>query len=167
MNERLDQQLVYRQSQRNARYCPIRFGLHMELFDELIRQVALSDSTRAFILERVRGELNQTLDSYKKVLEVSLVEEAKVVVDQKVDPEVMILQRKLDDAQAELAVVVEDHENVNSDLKELENKFELMERIEIQVHQPEIAFTKRLGQALERQLYHFDNPPVFDTGEDE
>lgn len=111
--------------------------------------MALSDSTRAFILERVRGELNQTLDSYKKVLEVSLVEEAKVVVDQKVDPEVMILQRKLDDAQAELAVVVEDHENVNSDLKELENKFELMERIEIQVHQPEIAFTKRLGQALE------------------
>lgn len=35
MNERLDQQLVYRQSQRNARYCPIRFGLHMELFGKI------------------------------------------------------------------------------------------------------------------------------------
>jgi hypothetical protein len=114
-----------------------------------MREVALNDSMRAFMLERVRGELNQTLDAYKKILEVSLIEEGKVVVDRHVDPEVVILLNKLEDAEADLAIVLAEHENVNSDLKEVEDKFELMDRIQEQVQLPEIAFTKRLGQALE------------------
>jgi len=167
MNEQLNEQLRNKQSQLNARYCPIRFSLHMEMFDEIRREVALVELLRAFMLERVRGELNQTLDAYKKVLEVSLVEEAKVVVDRRVDPEVIILQKRLDDAEADLASIMEEHESALSDLKDVELKFELMERIQDQVHGPEIEFTKGLGKALELQLFHFDNPPTFDTGDEE
>jgi len=32
MNEKLDSELVIRQSQASANYCPIRLDLHMELF---------------------------------------------------------------------------------------------------------------------------------------
>jgi len=167
MNERLNELQEYRQSQQNSRYCPIRFGLHMEVFDEMVREVALNDSVRAFMLIRVRGELFQTLDAYKKVFEVSLAEECKALAEDRIDPEILILRQKMEDAETELASVLEENESVHSDLKEVESKYELMDRIEEQVHEPEILFTKQLGEALERQLWHFENPPTYDTGEDE
>lgn len=167
MAGKLNELQEYRQSQLTSKYCPIRFGLHLELFDELIRQVALYDSMRAYMLDRVRGELLLTLDSYKAVFEVSLVEESKAQAEQKIDPEIMHFNQKLDEAQEELASVLEENESVHSDLKEVESKYELMERIESQVYEPEILFLQQLGEALERQIWHFENPPTYDTGEEE
>lgn len=110
---------------------------------------------RAFMLERVRGELGQTVAAYKQVLENSLVEENKVVVEERVDPEVVILQSKLEVANSDLATITSENESVLSDWKEIEEKFNLMMRIRKEVHEPEITLTKKLGENIDVYISHF------------
>jgi hypothetical protein len=116
--------------------------------DELIRQVAIESPSRAYMLERVRVELNQTREAYKKVLDVSLVEESKIKDDQ-MDGELQLMSKKLDDVQAELKAAEEENLSLNSDYRELLYKYELFERVQTQLHEPEIEFAKRISAALE------------------
>jgi hypothetical protein len=100
------------------------------------------------MLERVRVELNQTREAYKKVLDVSLVEESKIKDDQ-MDGELQLMSKKLDDVQAELKAAEEENLSLNSDYRELLYKYELFERVQTQLHEPEIEFAKRISAALE------------------
>jgi len=83
----------------------------------------------------------------------------------KSDPELMILQRKMEVAETQLANITEENETAKSDMRELELKYEVFNRIQNNVREPEIALLQKLGANLERQLWHFENPPEIDEGE--
>jgi len=98
-------------------------------------------------------------------LDVSVCEQSKSVSENKTDPELMILQRKLEVAEASLANITEENETAKSDMRDLDLKYELFDRIQNNVREPEIELLKKLGANLERQLWHFENPPEIDEGE--
>jgi len=120
----------------------------MNCSDELIRQVTIQCPLRGFLLSRVRGELNQTLEAYRLTLDASLAEEGKVRIDQS-DAEVMMLTKKLNEAEAELKIAEEEHSNLVSDYREVLGRYDLFERIKTQLHEPAVTFAKSVGQAIE------------------
>jgi len=108
--KKLDTQMEKRQANKvvpsTPSYCPIRYTLHIELFDELIRQVTLECRFRGYMLNRVRGELFETLDSYKSLVQTSLVEDSRVEsLETLADPETLILKQRVADLESELAVL--------------------------------------------------------------
>lgn len=63
LRENLDSKLMDRQA-RESGICPVREELFSQCFDEIIRQVTLSESERGLLLLRVRDEIKMTIDAY-------------------------------------------------------------------------------------------------------
>ena len=63
LREMLDQKLMERQA-RESGICPVREELFSQCYDEIIRQVALSESERGLMLLRVRDEVKMTIAAY-------------------------------------------------------------------------------------------------------
>lgn len=169
ISQKLESEMVRREASKVSydahNYCPIRYTLHMELFDELIRQVTLECRFRGYLLNRMRGELYETLDAYKSLLHTSLVEDSRTETADQVDPEILSLRSKLAALEVEFKAVQKDRFDVGCDYKEMCDKMDMLDRIRTQLHEPEIQFTKRIQHAMERQLYHFQNPPSFEEEE--
>ena len=70
LREQLDQRLMERQA-REEGICPVREALFAECFDELIRQVTLSEPERGILLLRVRDEIRMTLIAYQTLYQSS------------------------------------------------------------------------------------------------
>ena len=64
LREVLDQMLMERQA-RDKGICPIREELYAQCFDELIRQVTLSEPERGLLLLRIRDEARMTIAAYQ------------------------------------------------------------------------------------------------------
>ncbi|CAL8074576.1 unnamed protein product [Orchesella dallaii] len=64
LNDALNEQLTNRQARPDG-ICPIRRELADQTFDELIRQITLSQPERGLLLLRVRDELRMTLSAYQ------------------------------------------------------------------------------------------------------
>lgn len=101
------------------------------------------------MLNRVRGELYQTLDSYKTLLHTSLEEDSRSESTDIVDPEILSLRTKLANIESEYFNVQKERFNVGCDYKELCDKMELLDRIRTQLHEPEIKFTTKIRHAME------------------
>lgn len=169
ISKKLESEVVRRQACKVTsevnNYCPIRYTLHMELFDELIRQVTLECRFRGYLLNRLRGELYETLDAYKSLLHTSLVEDSRTDTAAQVDPEMVSLRTKLAKVEVEIKAVQKERFDVGCDYKEMCDKMDFLDMIRTQLHEPEIQFTKRIQHAMERQLWHFQNPPSFEEEE--
>lgn len=63
LRELLDQKLMERQA-RESGICPVREELFAQCFDEIIRQVTLSEPERGLLLLRVRDEIKMTIAAY-------------------------------------------------------------------------------------------------------
>ena len=63
LRENLDSKLMDRQA-RESGICPVREELFSQCFDEIIRQVTLSESERGLLLLRVRDEIKMTISAY-------------------------------------------------------------------------------------------------------
>jgi len=60
----LDQKLMERQA-RESGICPVREELFSQCFDEIIRQVTLSEPECGLLLLRVRDEIKMTIAAYQ------------------------------------------------------------------------------------------------------
>ena len=60
----LDQKIMERQA-REMGICPVREELFGQCFDEIIRQVTLSEPERGLLLLRVRDEIKMTIAAYQ------------------------------------------------------------------------------------------------------
>jgi len=68
LQESLDNRLVQRRA-REAGLCAVRYELHAEVFDELIRQVTVNCPERGLLLLRVRDDFRTTVASHKALYE--------------------------------------------------------------------------------------------------
>ena len=71
LREMLDQKLMERQA-RESGICPVREELFSQCYDEIIRQVALSESERGLMLLRVRDEVKMTIAAYQTLYQSSV-----------------------------------------------------------------------------------------------
>ena len=67
----LDQKLMERQA-RESGICPVREELFSQCFDEIIRQVTLSEPERGLLLLRVRDEIKMTIAAYQTLYQSSV-----------------------------------------------------------------------------------------------
>lgn len=71
LRELLDQKLMERQA-RESGICPVREELFAQCFDEIIRQVTLSEPERGLLLLRVRDEIKMTIAAYQTLYQSSV-----------------------------------------------------------------------------------------------
>jgi len=71
LREMLDQKLMERQA-RESGICPVREELFSQCFDEIIRQVTLSEPERGLLLLRVREEIKMTIYAYQTLYQSSV-----------------------------------------------------------------------------------------------
>lgn len=71
LQELLEKRLVDRQA-RLTGICPVREDLFSQVFDELIRQIALDGHELGLLLLRVRDEIRMTIDAYETLYESSV-----------------------------------------------------------------------------------------------
>ena len=71
LREMLDQKLMERQA-RESGICPVREELFSQCFDEIIRQVTLSEPERGLLLLRVRDEIRMTIAAYQTLYQSSV-----------------------------------------------------------------------------------------------
>lgn len=64
LNKELDKRLTERQARDNG-ICPVREELFSQVFDEIIRQVAIDSSERGLLLHRVKDETKMTIAAYQ------------------------------------------------------------------------------------------------------
>ena len=70
LREMLDQKLMERQA-RESGICPVREELFSQTFDEIIRQIGLSEAERGLLLLRIRDELKMTIGAYQTLYKSS------------------------------------------------------------------------------------------------
>jgi len=127
--------------------------------------VTLENRFLGYMLNRIRGELYTTLEAYKSILQTSLVEDSRLETGDLIDPEIVTLRSKLAILESESSALQMERFYVGCDYKEVCDKMELLDRVRTQLHEPEIQFTNRIQHAMERQLFHFENPPSFEEEE--
>ncbi len=71
LREMLDQKLMERQA-RESGICPVREELFSQCFDEIIRQVTLSEPECGLLLLRVRDEIKMTIAAYQTLYQSSV-----------------------------------------------------------------------------------------------
>ena len=71
LREMLDQKLMERQA-RESGICPVREELFSQCFDEIIRQITLSEPERGLLLLRVRDEIKMTIAAYQTLYQSSV-----------------------------------------------------------------------------------------------
>lgn len=93
LREQLDQKLMERQA-RESGICPVREELFSQCFDEIIRQVCLSEPERGLLLLRVRDEIKMTISAYQTLYQSSVTfamrkqiqaEEGKADLDNRIE----------------------------------------------------------------------------------
>ena len=71
LREQLERKLQERQA-RDGGLCPVREELFSQCFDEIIRQVTLSEPERGLLLLRVRDELKMSIQAYSTLYQSSV-----------------------------------------------------------------------------------------------
>lgn len=71
LREMLDQKLIERQA-REGGLCPVREELFTQCFDEIIRQVTISEPERGILLLKVRDEIRMTIAAYQTLYQSSV-----------------------------------------------------------------------------------------------
>ena len=66
----LDQKLMERQA-RESGICPVREELFSQCFDEILRQVTISEPERGLLLLRARDEIKMTISAYHTLYQSS------------------------------------------------------------------------------------------------
>lgn len=64
LNKELDKRLTERQA-RDKGICPVREELFSQVFDEVIRQVAIDSAERGLLLHRVKDEMKMSIAAYQ------------------------------------------------------------------------------------------------------
>ena len=100
---------------RDSGICPVREELHIQCFDELIRQITINCAERGYLLLRVRDEFRMFKHALQSLYDSSIAyglkkalnaEQSKAAMDQKIKDlvkENKELSRKIDDLEETIA----------------------------------------------------------------
>ena len=129
LRENLDSKLMDRQA-RESGICPVREELFGQCFDEIIRQVTLSEPERGLLLLRVRDEIKMTISAYQTLYQSSVTfamrkqlqaEHGKADLEKTIE-QLEHKKTKLENKVSELRSKIEDIEKRNKERKEIELK---------------------------------------------
>lgn len=145
----LDQKLMERQA-RESGICPVREELFSQCFDEIIRQVTLSEPERGLLLLRVRDEIKMTIASYQTLYQSSVTF-------------AMRKQLQAEHGKADLEKTIEQLEHKKTKLEnkvsELKSKIEAIDKrnrerkeVEAKKREQEVEFLKYQEQHLAKFL---------------
>lgn len=101
------------------------------------------------MLNRVRGELYETLDGYKAILNTSLAEDSRTDSIDQDDPEILSLRAKVNALESELLITEKNRFNVGCDYKDICDKLDYLDQVRTQLYEPELKFTRRIQSAIE------------------
>ena len=154
LREMLDQKLMERQA-RESGICPVREELFAQCFDEIIRQVTLSEPERGLLLLRVRDEIKMTIAAYQTLYQSSVTfamrkqlqaEHGKADLEKRI-AELEAKRTKQENKVIELKSKIEAIEKKNAERREVEAK----KRVE------EITFLKYQEAHLNKYLKQVNN----------
>ena len=139
LREMLDQKLMERQA-RESGICPVREELFSQCFDEIIRQVTLSEPVRGLLLLRVRDEIKMTISAYQTLYQSSVTF-------------AMRKQLQAEHGKADLEKTIEELEQkkikLENKVSELNSKIEAIEKrnkerkaVEAEKREKEVEFLK-------------------------
>lgn len=129
LRELLDEKLMERQA-RESGICPVREELFSQCFDEIIRQVTISEPERGLLLLRVRDEIKMTISAYQTLYQSAVTfgmrkqlqaEHGKAELENKIE-ELESKKTKLENKVIELKSKIDAIENRNKERKEIEQK---------------------------------------------
>jgi len=129
LRENLDQKIMERQA-RESGICPVREELFGQCFDEIIRQVTLSEPERGLLLLRVRDEIKMTIAAYQTLYQSSVTfamrkqlqaEHGKSDLEKRI-VELEAKRTKLDNKVVELKAKIDAIELRNTERREVEAK---------------------------------------------
>lgn len=115
---------------RESGICPVREELFSQCFDEIIRQVTISESHRGILLLRVRDEIKMTIAAYQTLYQSSVTfamkkqlqaEHGKADLEKKID-ELEVKKTKLENKVLELKSKIEAIEKRNGERRDVEAK---------------------------------------------
>lgn len=129
LREMLDQKLMERQA-RETGICPVREELFQQCFDEIIRQVTLSEPERGLLLLRIRDEIKMTITAYQTLYQSSVTfamrkqlqaEHGKATLEKRI-AELEAKRTKADNRYLELKIKSDAVDLRIKERKEIENK---------------------------------------------
>lgn len=129
LRELLDEKLMERQA-RESGICPVREELFSQCFDEIIRQVTISEPERGLLLLRVRDEIKMTISAYQTLYQSAVTfgmrkqlqaEHGKADLEAKIE-ELEERKTKLENKVIELKSKIDAIETRNKERKEIEQK---------------------------------------------
>ena len=129
LREMLDQKIMDRQA-RESGICPVREELFSQCFDEIIRQVTLSEPERGLLLLRVRDEIKMTIAAYQTLYQSSVTfamrkqlqaEHGMADLEKRI-AELEAKKTKQENKKIELQAKIEAIEMRNAERKEVEEK---------------------------------------------
>jgi len=115
---------------RESGICPVREELFSQCFDEIIRQVTLSEPERGLLLLRVRDEIKMTIAAYQTLYQSSVTfamrkqlqaEHGKADLEKKID-ELEAKKTKLENKVIELKSKIEAIEKRNKERRDVEQR---------------------------------------------
>lgn len=129
LRELLDEKLMERQA-RESGICPVREELFSQCFDEIIRQVTISEPERGLLLLRVRDEIKMTISAYQTLYQSAVTfgmrkqlqaEHGKAELENRIE-ELEEKKTKLENKVIELKSKIDAIDNRNKERKEIEQK---------------------------------------------
>ncbi|XP_035706143.1 33 kDa inner dynein arm light chain, axonemal [Folsomia candida] len=151
LNELLNEQLTLRQARPDG-ICLIRRELAEQCFDELIRQVTLSEAERGLLLLRVRDELRMTLSAYQDLFVSARDHDPRKTVGK----EIMAMKQEYTAKYDEFASAVSRLEKEKQDLiRTFENNDQISKEereSSNKRHHEEFQFLKRINNTLKQQI---------------
>ena len=129
LREALDSKLMDRQA-RESGICPVREELFSQCFDEIIRQVTLSEPERGLLLLRVRDEIKMTISAYQTLYQSSVTfamrkqlqaEHGKADLEKTIE-QLEHKKTKLENKVSELKSKIDAIDKRNKERKEVEGK---------------------------------------------
>jgi len=157
LNALLNEQLTLRQARPDG-ICPIRRELSDQCFDELIRQVTLTQPERGLLLLRVRDELRMTMTAYQNLFVSARDHDPRVTVGL----EMIETNKDVTHKNNQLAHVFTEMDNEYQDLSRFYDNSEQMYREEreskLKRHHEEFNFLKRVNNTLKQQIDAMNDP---------
>lgn len=129
LRELLDEKLMERQA-RESGICPVREELFSQCFDEIIRQVTISEPERGLLLLRVRDEIKMTISAYQTLYQSAVTfgmrkqlqaEHGKAELENKIE-ELEERKTKLENKVIELKSKIDAIEKRNKERREIEKQ---------------------------------------------
>jgi len=158
MLSKLEAELIKKLKDRQARRAglsAVRLDLHFQLFDEIIRQIAMNSPERGLLLLRVRDDFKMTIAAYQSLYESSVlfgINKQIQAEEGKAD-----LEQKIEDLEKEKQILINKKIDLTNKLDSTQKSYEEINTYDKKRREEEIKFLKAQSKHLEAYKNHFES----------